>query len=362
MNGFVGLSAGIFQSLIENPIVVAIFKIAVVMGVILLGIPLLIWMERKVIADAQARIGPNRVGPYGLLQPFADGIKLLFKEEITPAGVDKAVYVVAPVVSIIPALSVYAVIPFGGLRPGSGTAIADQVNIGLLFALATMSLAVYGIVLAGWASNSKYSLLGGLRSSAQMISYELSLGLSLVGVLMLAGTLNLVEVVRAQSVPLIPGFPYILNWFIFKQPLGFLIYLISAFAESARIPFDLPEAEGELGAGFHTEYSSMKFAMFFMGEYAFVGAHSALATTLFFGGWNGLLPLSLGTPVVPGVLWYLAKVILFIFFFMWVRATLPRFRYDQLMSFGWKVLLPGALINVFLTGVGIILTQAWVGG
>lgn len=315
-------------------------KMVIVLGFVLLAVPMLIWMERKVLADIQARMGPNRVGPYGIFQSFADGIKLLFKEDVIPNQVDRIIYLAAPALSMTCALAVFSVIPFGGLKPGAGTAVAPDINVGLLVVLATMSMSVYGVVLAGWASNNKYSLLGGLRSSAQMISYELSLGLSVIGVLMLSGSLNLMDVVKAQQNS---------TWYVLLQPIGFAVYLLSAFAETNRVPFDLPEAETELVAGFHTEYSSMKFAMFFMGEYTFVLAHSALITTLFLGGWSG--------PILPGFFWFLAKVFALVYFFMWVRGTLPRLRYDQLMSLGWKVLLPLALVNVFLTGIGITLWQ-----
>ncbi len=326
--------------------------IIVLIFMLLLCVPMLIYMERRVMASMQARIGPNRVGPFGLLQPYADGLKLFMKEDITPTGVDKIVYYAAPMVLLIPAVTAFAVIPFG-TGPHHGTAIAPNTNIGLLFAFAAMSVSVYGIVLAGWASNNKYSLLGALRSSAQMISYELALSLSVIGVLMLSGTLNLVEIIHQQQLPLFLGSEGLLshfkNWFIFKQPVAFVIYMIAAFAETARIPFDLPEAEGELVAGYHTEYSSMKFATFFMAEYAFVVAHSAIAVSLFFGGWSG--------PLLPGAFWFLGKLFAIIFFFMWVRSTLPRFRYDQLMNFGWKILLPVGLLNLFLTGIGIVLFQ-----
>jgi NADH-quinone oxidoreductase subunit H len=290
----------------------------------------------------------------GLLQPMADAIKLMMKEDITPTGVDRTIFYAAPMVTLIPAIVVFSVIPFG-TSPHHGDAIAPNVNVGLLFAFAAMSLSVYGVVLAGWASNNKYSLLGALRSSAQMISYELALGLSVIGVIMLTGSLNLIDVIHTQQLPILPHLAdnavlaHFKNWFIFKQPIGFIIYIIAALAETARIPFDLPEAEGELVAGFHTEYSSFKFAIFFMSEYAFVVAHSCLATCLFLGGWSG--------PLLPGAIWFIVKVFAMIFFFMWVRATLPRFRYDQLMNFGWKALLPIALVNMFLTGVGILVFQ-----
>jgi NADH-quinone oxidoreductase subunit H len=319
----------------------SLVKMVIVLAFVMLAVPMLIWMERKVLADIQDRLGPNRVGPYGIIQSFADGIKLFFKEDVVPSRVDKVVYVLAPAISMTCALAIYAVIPFGVFRPRAGTAVAPNVNVALLFVFATMSMAVYGIVLAGWASNSKYSLLGGLRSSAQMISYELALGLSVIGVLMISGSLNIVDIVQAQQKSV---------WYVFLQPLGFILYMVAAFAETNRVPFDLPEAETELVAGYHTEYSSMKFALFFMGEYAFVLAHAALVTCLFLGGWSG--------PLLPGIVWYLIKVTAVIYFFMWVRGTLPRFRYDQLMNLGWKVMLPLGLANVFLTGVGLVLWQA----
>lgn len=309
-------------------------KIALVMGLVLLAVAYLTWLERKVIGDIQVRFGPSRVGPFGLLQPIADGIKLMFKEDIVPTNADRWIFLLAPAVSFIPALIVFAVIPFGP------SFVITDVNIGLLYVFAVASLGVYGVVLAGWASNSKYALLGGLRSSAQMVSYELSLGLSVVGVVMMTGSLSLVDIVEAQGGSWLGILP---RWNIFPQILGFVIFLISSNAEMNRAPFDLPEAETELVAGFHTEYSSMKFAMFFMAEYAHMIAASAIATTLFVGGWQG--------PLLPPLFWFLLKVSGFIFLFIWLRATLPRFRYDQLMSFGWKVLLPLALANVVLTAV-----------
>lgn len=311
-----------------------LIKIALVMGLVLLAVAYLTWLERKVIGDIQVRFGPSRVGPFGLLQPIADGIKLMFKEDIVPSNADRLIFLLAPAISFIPALIVFAVIPFGP------SFVITDVNIGLLYVFAVGSLGVYGVVLAGWASNSKYALLGGLRSAAQMVSYELSLGLSVVGVVMMTGSLSLVDIVEAQSGTWLGIFP---RWNIFPQILGFIIFLVSSNAELNRAPFDLPEAETELVAGFHTEYSSMKFAMFFMAEYAHMIAASAIATTLFVGGWQG--------PLLPPVVWFLLKVSCFIFLFIWLRATLPRFRYDQLMSFGWKVLLPLALANVVLTAV-----------
>lgn len=315
-----------------------IFKIAVVMGLVLLSVAYLTLLERKVIGDIQVRFGPSRVGPFGTLQPIADGIKLLFKEDIIPANADRFIFFLAPAISFIPALIVFAVIPFGP------SFVITDVNVGLLYIFAVASLGVYGIVLAGWASNSKYSLLGGLRSAAQMVSYELSLGLSVLGVVMMSGSLSLVDIVEAQGGTWYGIFP---NWNVIPQFLGFVIFLVSSIAELNRAPFDLPEAETELVAGFHTEYSSMKFAMFFLAEYANMIAASALVTTLFLGGWQG--------PFFPPVVWFLLKVFAFIFLFIWLRATLPRFRYDQLMGFGWKVLLPLALANVMLTAAAILI-------
>ena len=321
-------------------LVLTIIKIGVVVGVLLLIIAYLIWVERKVMAHMQVRLGPMRVGWHGLLQPIADGLKLIFKEDIIPAHASKVVFVLAPVISTVPALMAIAVIPFGDTISIFGKSIdmvITDVNIGILFILAVTSVGVYGVILGGWSSNNKYSLLGALRSSAQMISYELSLGLSLIGVIMISQSLSLVDIVNSQAK----------YWFVILQPLGFLIYAISAIAETNRCPFDLPEAETELVAGFHTEYSSMKFALFFMAEYANIITVSAIAVTFFFGGWRG--------PYLPPVVWFLIKMALCIFFFIWLRSTYPRFRYDQLMKFGWKILLPVALVNILITGLVIIL-------
>jgi NADH-quinone oxidoreductase subunit H len=320
--------------------VIMVTKIVVVFGLMLLSVTYLTWVERKVIGDIQVRLGPMRVGPHGLLQPIADGLKLLFKEEIVPQAADRTLYLLAPAVALIPAFISFAVIPFGDQVRLFGRTIdlvITDVNIGLLYVFGVASLGVYGIVLGGWASNNKYALLGGLRASAQMISYELSLGLSVVGVVMLSQSLSLVEIVGAQA----------RTWFIVLQPIGFLIFLICAVAETNRAPFDLPEAETELVAGFHVEYSSMKFAMYFMAEYANMITVSAMATTLFLGGWRG--------PWLPPVVWFLVKLYLLIFLFIWLRGTLPRFRYDQLMRFGWKVLLPIALANIMVTAVFVAL-------
>lgn len=320
-------------------LVLTIIKIGVVVGVLLLIIAYLIWVERKVMAHMQVRLGPMRVGWHGLLQPIADGLKLIFKEDIIPAHASKVVFVLAPVISTVPALMAIAVIPFGDTISIFGRSIdmvITDVNIGILFILAVTSVGIYGVILGGWSSNNKYSLLGALRSSAQMISYELSLGLSLIGVIMISQSLSLVDIVNSQAK----------YWFVILQPLGFLIYAISAIAETNRCPFDLPEAETELVAGFHTEYSSMKFALFFMAEYANIITVSAVAVTFFFGGWRG--------PFLPPVVWFLIKMALCIFFFIWLRSTYPRFRYDQLMKFGWKILLPVALVNILITGLVMV--------
>lgn len=315
-------------------------KIGIVIGILLLIIAYLIWVERKVMAHMQLRLGPMRVGWHGLLQPIADGLKLIFKEDIIPSQASKVIFVLAPVIATVPALMSIAVVPFGDTISIMGLSIdmvITDVNIGILYILAVTSVGVYGIMLGGWSSNNKYSLLGALRSSAQMISYELSLGLSLIGVLMITQSLSLVDVVNSQAK----------CWFVILQPLAFIIYAISAIAETNRCPFDLPEAETELVAGFHTEYSSMKFALFFMAEYANIITVSAVAVTFFFGGWRG--------PFLPPVVWFLIKMALCIFFFVWLRSTYPRFRYDQLMKFGWKVLLPAALANILITGLVMVL-------
>ncbi len=321
-------------------LVLTLAKIVVVFGCLLLTVAYMTWVERKVISDIQVRLGPTRVGPFGLLQPIADGIKLLCKEDIIPSQADRALYLLAPALSLAPALISFAVIPFGdtttlfGLLREPVTMQITDINVGVLYIFGVASLGVYGIVLAGWASNSKYALLGGLRSSAQMISYELSMGLSIVGVVMLAGSLSLADIVRAQA-----------HWpFAVPQLLGFGIFFCCALAETNRAPFDLPEAETELVAGFHVEYSSMKFAMFFMAEYANMITAAALATTLFLGGWHG-------PRFLPPLAWFLLKVFAFLYVFIWVRATLPRFRYDQLMAFGWKRLLPLALANLVVAAV-----------
>jgi NADH-quinone oxidoreductase subunit H len=327
-------------------LLITLLKIAVVFNAVMAVVTFLVWVERRVSAFIQDRLGPNRVGPYGLLQPIADAIKFIFKEDLIPGQVNRPVFIIAPALSLIPALITFAVIPFGGTLSIFGweiPLIITDVNIGVLYIMALSSLSVYGIVLAGWSSNNKYSLLGGLRSSAQMISYELSLGLSIVGVLLLTGSLSLREMVYAQ---------YSL-WNVVKQPLAFFIFLVAVFAETNRLPFDLPEAETELVAGYHTEYAGMKFAMFFMAEYANMVTASALVVTLFFGGW--MIPF-VSTPEpssswlsILEILAFVVKVGIVLFLFVWVRWTVPRFRYDQLMMLGWKVLLPLALLNIFVT-------------
>ncbi len=321
-------------------LLIAVVKVLVVFSVMMLIVAYMTLMERKVLGHMQVRFGPNRVGPFGLFQPIADGIKLFFKEDIIVPHANKVIYILAPAVIVVTALVSYAVIPFGDSITVMGRSIdlvVADVNVGILYLLAISSLGVYGVVMGGWASNNKYSLLGSIRSSAQMISYELSLGLSLIGVLMITGSLSLTRIVEAQS-PV---------WFVVYQPLGFLIFLISAVAECSRTPFDLTECENELVAGYQTEYSSMKFALYYLAEYAHILVVSSLAVTLFFGGWRG--------PLLPPPVWFLIKVFAFIFFFIWIRATFPRFRYDQLMKFGWKVLFPLALVNIMLTAVGMVL-------
>lgn len=316
--------------------ILAAIKIVIVISVMLLVIAYLIWVERKVMAHMQVRLGPMRVGWHGLLQPIADGLKLILKEDIIPANASKILFVLSPAIAMVPALLAIAVIPFGDTISIMGVSIdmvITDINIGILFILAVSSVGVYGILLGGWSSNNKYSLLGGLRSSAQMISYELSMGLSLIGVIMMTESLSLVDTVNAQAH----------LWFVVLQPVAFIVYTISAIAETNRCPFDLPEAETELVSGFHTEYSSMKFALFFMAEYANIITVSAVGVTFFFGGWQG--------PFLPPVVWFLIKMALCIFFFVWLRSTFPRFRIDQLMQFAWKVLLPVAIVNVLITGL-----------
>jgi NADH-quinone oxidoreductase subunit H len=397
----------------QHPIlVVALPKIVVLLFVLLTALAYLTWFERKVVAHIQARWGPYRVGPHGLLQPLADGLKFLFKEDPTPTGADKFAYFLAPFLALSLAITSIAVIPFGPKEFtvfGQSTPLAiTNLNIGLLILFAITSMGVYGVALAGWSSNSKYSLLGGLRSSAQMVSYELALTMSVVGVVLMAGTFNLSEIVLAQQ-----GFHwgFLPRWNLIPQVLGFFLFFIAAVAETNRAPFDLAEAEQELVGGFHTEYASFKFAMFFMAEYSSMITVSCLATILFFGGWLSPFPQTTGwtwthyipaaafalaglaliihglryltilgrfvlpvlglmlcglaglfaRPGVPefvqGPFWFLLKIAIFLFVYVWVRGTLPRFRYDQLMSLGWKLLLPLSILNVVITSLAIVWTQ-----
>ena len=328
--------------------IIALVKIVIVLLVILTTVANLVYMERRISAFIQDRIGPNRVGPWGLLQAPADVLKLFIKEDIVPAQANKFVHTLAPVISITVALSTFAVVPFGNTITLFGheiRLIIADVNIGILYVLAMTSVGVYGLTLSGWASNNKYSLLGGLRSSAQMISYELSMGLSVVGVIMIAGTLELDRIVELQS-----G----LAWNAFLTPIGFITFVVASFAETNRLPFDLPEAEPELVGGYHTEYSGMKFGSFFMAEYANMITSSAVIVTLFLGGWQIPYAETWGLPAfwlsILQILAFVAKVGAMLVFYMWIRWTIPRFRYDQLMNLGWKVMLPLALLNVVVTG------------
>ncbi len=336
-------------------ITVMIVKVLIVFAGVMIGVMAMTLAERRSSAFMQDRLGPNRVGPKGILQPIADGIKFLMKEDIIPTAAVKPIYILAPAMLIIPALMTFAVIPFGQTVTLFGKQIALQVadvNIGILYIFALTSVGVYGLVLAGWSSNSKYPLLGGLRSSAQLISYELAMGLAAVSVIMMAGSLELNDIVAAQQGELF-------SWNICRQPLAFLIFLIAVYAETNRLPFDMTEAEQELVGGYHTEYSSMKFSMFFMAEYANMITAAALTVTLFFGGWDIPLVNEVSLGFFGGILSVMAfavKTAFFLFLFIWVRWTFPRFRYDQLMRLGWKVLLPLALLNIIITGAIMVLT------
>ena len=324
----------------NSELLLTIIKIGVIFGGVMNVVGILSWVERKTMARVQMRLGPTRVGPFGLLQPLADGVKFLFKEDVIPTNANKLLYIAAPVVSLVPAFLSFAVVPLG-----PSFQVTD-LSVGLLFIFAVTSLGVYGIVLGGWASNSKYPLMGAMRASAQMISYELSLTLSVVGVLMIANTLSLRELVVAQEGAWLGFIP---RWNIFIQPVAFIVYVISGIAETNRLPFDLAESEQELVAGWHTEYSSMKFLMFMMAEYANMIAVSCLATILFLGGWIGPMFGPWWLQMVLPTFWFAVKVSFFIFFYVLLRSTIPRFRYDQLMNFGWKVLLPLSLANIVVT-------------
>src|SRR5437867_7511667 len=340
-------------------ILIPFIKIFIVFNVVAGVVALLTLAERKVAAWIQVRLGPMRVGPYGILQPLADGLKLMLKEDIVPAGADKWIFTLAPVISLVPAFIVFAVIPFG---PADGFTILGHkisyfitdLNIGVLYVLSISSVGIIGIILGGWASNSKYPLLGALRSAAQMVSYEVALGFSIMGVLMLAGSLSLVKIVEAQKDA---GY-----WYVFQQPVAFLLFFVCALAETNRAPFDLPEAESELVAGFHTEYSGFRFSLFFLAEYASMIVASCMAVTLFWGGWLRPFPnveTFLGIPLylldfIPPVLWFAAKVVVFLYTYLWFRWTWPRYRYDQLMKVGWQWLLPIAMANVIVTAILVL--------
>jgi NADH-quinone oxidoreductase subunit H len=333
---------------------IMLLKLVAVLGVTILMVAYATWLERKVIGHMQTRLGPMRTGWHGLLQPIADGLKLFFKEDIIPSQASKVSFLLAPMMILVPALVTVAVIPFGPDVVFKNFTVPLQItdlNVGILFILAFAGLGVYGIVLAGWSSNSKYSLLGGVRATAQMISYELAAGLTIIAVFMLSETLSLREIVALQQQPLWGMIDFLPNWYVFSQPLAFGLFIITGLAEINRTPFDMPEAESELVSGFCTEYSSMKYALFFMAEYANMIVIAAVASTLFLGGWYGPLPASFG------VINLLGKIVAFMFFFIWLRATLPRVRYDQLMQLGWKVLIPLALLNLAVTGVVVILQQ-----
>jgi NADH-quinone oxidoreductase subunit H len=318
---------------------ILIAKITLVLTLVLLLAAYLVLVERKLLGRLQVRYGPNRVGWFGILQPIADAIKLILKEDTMPGGSDPVLFRLAPMVVAVTALMMFAVVPFGPVISLFGREIpmvVSDINVGILYVFALSSLSVYGIAIGGWASNSKYALLGGIRGAAQMISYEIALGLAIIPVIMLAGSFSMVEIVNAQA-----GLPFIL-----VQPLAFIIFLVAAMAESKRIPFDLPEAETELGAGYHTEYSGMRFGLFFLGEYVHMQVMGALIAVFFLGGWRG--------PILPAPLWLLLKIVLVVLIMIWARATLPRLRYDQLMEIGWKILIPAGLVNILLTGALIL--------
>jgi NADH-quinone oxidoreductase subunit H len=345
-------------------LLVSLIKVVLVIFILLTAVAYTVWLERKVVGRMQNRWGPTRVGPFGLLQPLADGLKFILKEDLLPPHVNKPLYIAAPMIAVAMALLSISIVPFGGTitignvtTPLQITGIMNHgvpvdINIGLLIILGVTSIGVYGIALAGWSSNSKYSLLGGLRAASQMVSYEVSLGLSLVGVLILSGSFSLRKIVELQQ----GGFWH-WNFFGGLQFVAFFIYLTSAYAETNRIPFDLPEAETELVAGYHTEYSAMKFAMFFMAEYANMVTVACIASILFLGGWSGPVPGFL-PPILQSlvpVFWFCLRIFVFLFIYIWVRGTLPRFRYDQLMAFSWKFLLPLSLANIMITALVVAL-------
>ena len=338
-----------------NYILIPFIKIAIILAVLPLIVAGVTLFERKVIAFMQVRLGPMRVGPWGLLQPIADPIKLLLKEDIIPARADKWIFMLAPIICLIPAFIVFAVIPFGpaiNIFGKSVTLYITDLNIGVLYVLSISSVGVLGIIMAGWASNSKYPLLGALRSAAQMVSYEVALGFSIMGILMLAGSLSLVSIVEAQKSTGV--------WYVFYQPVAFLLFLICGVAETNRAPFDLPEAESELVAGFHTEYSGFRFSLFFLAEYANMITVSAMAVTLFWGGWLRPFPnvSALGfLDIIPPILWFAIKIVIFLYFYLWFRASWPRYRYDQLMKMGWQFLLPLSIANLIVTAIFILLLK-----
>jgi NADH-quinone oxidoreductase subunit H len=335
------------EYLTSRDFIILIIKIVAIFGAVMNVVGLLSWVERKVIARVQMRPGPTRVGPFGLLQPLADLLKFVFKEEVIPMQANTLLYIAAPLISLIPAFLTFAVVPFG-----PSLQVTD-LSVGLLFVFALTSLGVYGIALGGWSSNSKYPLLGAMRSSAQMISYELSLSLSVIGVVLIANTLSLRELVISQNSTWAGFIP---RWNIFLQPIAFVVYVVSGVAETNRLPFDLAESEQELVAGWHTEYSSMKFLMFMMAEYANLIAVSSVATILFLGGWNGPMFGPQWLQMVLPIVWFTVKIGLFVFFYVLLRSTIPRFRYDQLMRFGWKVLLPLSLVNIVVTSFVVAIT------
>jgi NADH-quinone oxidoreductase subunit H len=338
-------------------LVVPLVKIVVILLAVILIAAYLSYFERKILAYMQIRIGPNRVGPRGWLQPIADALKLFVKEDIIPSRAEKFVYIIAPALITAPALVVFSVIPFGadttffGLLKQPIPPYLTDINIGILFILGVSSVGVYGVILGGWASNNKFSLMGGLRSAAQLVSYEVPMGFSVVAVLLMAGSLSMVKIVEAQKQAGL--------WFVFPGIVAFFVYFVCGIAETNRNPFDLPEAESELVAGFHTEYSGMKWAFYFLAEYANMVVISSVATVLFFGGWLRPFP-NVGAlaflDVVPPFLWFAAKVGFFLFCYIWFRGTFPRYRFDQLMALGWKVLLPVSLANLLLVGLGVLLT------